>query len=267
MITDIFEDKKAYDCYVREKFGIFVPIIYDSCNLSEQYEYPYYEIIIDFNDNSEKIHNYRAVITSPNISHKRKASKRCYIILIEKEYFESRYRMYNNEIPKYKEYEFDFCSDILKTLNTFIFEYSKSMRNSEVTLDAQTEIVTHWIIRSLFGETLDMRAVASDYSVARAQHYMEQHYMEHITVKKLTEIVCMSETTLNRRFKKETGITPIEYLIDVRIKMAKLMLKRMDIPITEVALNCGFGNTSHFSSCFIKKVKVSPREYRNLWAE
>lgn len=49
------------------------------------------------------------------------------------------------------------------------FEYNKSMMNSDITLEAQATVITHWIIRSILGETLDMRAVSSDYSVARAQ--------------------------------------------------------------------------------------------------
>lgn len=132
------------------------------------------------------------------------------------------------------------CSDILKALNTFVFQYSKSMMNSDVTLDAQTEIITHWLIRSIFWETLDMRAVSSDYSLARAQHYVEQHYMENITVEKLANLGYMSRTTFNRQFKKEIGITPIEYLIEVRIKLAKLMLKRKENAITDIAMSCAF---------------------------
>ena len=70
---------------------------------------------------------------------------------------------------------------------------------------------------------MDMRAISSDYSLARAQYYIEQHYMDNITVEKLANLGYMSKTSFNRWFKKELGITPIEYLIDVRIKMAKLI--------------------------------------------
>ena len=159
------------------------------------------------------------------------------------------------------------CSDILKALNTFAFEYSKSMLNSDITLDAQAEIITHWIIRSIFGETLDLRAVSADYSVARAQHYMEQHYMENITVAKLAALGYVSTSCLNRRFKNDNGITPIEYLIEIRIKRAKTLLKRKNIPITEIALQCGIGSNSHFSSCFQNRTGVSPSEYRDRYTD
>ncbi len=173
--------------------------------------------------------------------------------------------MYDDNIPCFDGRSFEICSDILKALNTFVFEYGKSMLNSDITLDAQAEVITHWIIRSIMGETLDMRAVSSDYSVARAQHYMEQHFSENITVAKLAAPGYVSQSCFNRRFKKETGITPIEYLIGVRLERAKTMLKRKKISVTEIAMRCGFGSSAHFSSCFQSRLGISPSEYREKY--
>ncbi|MBQ4536082.1 MAG: helix-turn-helix transcriptional regulator [Lachnospiraceae bacterium] len=260
-------NSSAFDCYVREKFGVFIPIFDNLDKYSTKHKHPAYEIIIDFGKYSDKQNHYWAEITSPDVEHDINQGMHCYSIFIEKEYFESRFKMYESVIPVFKSKGFEFCSDILKALNTFVFEYSKSMMNSDITLEAQTEIITHWLIRSIFGETLDMRAVSSEYSLARAQHYIEQHYMEHITVEKLANLGYMSKTTFNRRFKNEIGITPIEYLIEVRIKMAKLMLKRKENKLTDIAIRCGFGSSAYFSSCFQKYVGVTPSEYRDKYAD
>ena len=260
-------DSSTHDCYIREKFGVFIPIFDNSDKKSAKHKHPAYEIIINFEKDSEKPKHYWAEITSPNVEHDRNQCMHCYSIFIEKEYFESRFRLYEPDVPVFDGKAFEFCSDILKALNTFVFEYSKSMLNSDITLDAQTEIITHWLIRSIFGETLDMRAVSSDYSLARAQHYIEQHYMENITVEKLANLGYMSKTTFNRRFKSEIGITPIEYLIEVRIKMAKLMLKRKENQLTAIAMRCGFGSGAYFSSCFQKYVGLTPSEYRDKYAD
>lgn len=106
--------------------------------------------------------------------------------MIDKSYFESQFALYTDIPPKFTPKYFEICSDILKTLNIFAFEYSKSMMNSDITLGAQTTVIAHRIIRSILGETLDMRAVSSDYSVARAQHYVEHHFAEKITVSDLS---------------------------------------------------------------------------------
>ncbi len=259
-------DSSMHDCYIRENIGIFIPICDDLDNNDLKHNHPSYEIIINFSKDSDKPKHYWAEITSPGVEHNKNQCAHCYSIFIDKEYFEARYKMYEKEIPLFKGKCFEFCSDILKALNTFVFEYSKSMMNSDIILDAQTEIITHWLIRSIFGETLDMRTVSSDYSIARAQHYIEQHYMEHITIEKLANLGYMSKSTFNRRFKSEIGITPIEYLIEVRIKMAKLMLIRKDNQLTDIAIRCGFGSGAYFSSCFQKYVGITPTEYRDKYA-
>lgn len=260
-------DLKYTDCYVRPQLGIFIPAA-GPCGYAkkENHIHPSYMVVIFF-DGSSKQYHYRAEITSPEIPHSDKTGLHYYCILIEKKYFESRFEMYSEGIKKFKEQPFEICSDILKTLNIFAFEYSKKMKNSDITLDAQAEIITHWIIRSIFGETLDMRAVSDDYSIARAQHYMEQHYSENITVAKLAELGYASASCFNRRFKRETGITPIEYLIEIRINRAKILLRRKGLSVTEIAMQCGFGSSAYFSSCFQSRLGITPTEYREKYID
>ena len=267
--TGVTENDLEYiDCYARPQLGIFIPAAGECGYAAKQgHSHPSYMIVVSFEQPTDRQNHYRAEITSPHIPHNDKTGFHYYCLLIEKSYFEKRYLMYDGNIPTFSAQPFEICSDILKALNTFVFEYSKSMPNSDITLDAQAEIITHWIIRSIMGETFDMRAVSSDYSVARAQHYMEQHYSENITVSKLAALGYVSSSCFNRRFKKETGITPIEYLIEIRLERARTMLKRRNISVTEIALRCGFGSSAHFSSCFQSKVGISPTEYRNKYID
>ena len=109
-------------------------------------------------------------------------------------------------------------------------------------------IITHWIIRSILGENMDMRSISSNYIVARAQHYIEEHFNENITVSQLAQLGHMSDSNFNRMFKKETAQTPIEYLIIIRVQKSKTLLRRKDIPITEIAMRCGFGSSAHFAN-------------------
>lgn len=262
------DDFLNIDCYVRPQLGIFIPIAENFGAMTKvNHTHPSYMIVIYFEQTKDKQHHYYAQITSPNVKHIDKSGIHYYCLMIQKEYFEKRYQMYSNDIPIFKEQTFEMCSDILKALNTFAFEYSKSMLNSDITLDSQSEIITHWIIRSILGETLDLRAVSTDYSIARAQHYMEQHYMDNITVSMLAELGYVSPSCFNRRFKKEVGITPIEYLIQIRIERAKILLRRKSIPVTEIAMRCGFSSNAYFSSCFQSRLGISPSEYREKYTE
>ncbi len=262
------DDFVDVDCYVRPQLGIFIPIS-ESCEYMSKFNYTHssYIIVIYFEQSVDKQTHYYAEITSPDVPYSKKTGMNYYSLMIQKDYFEKRYQSYSNDLPVFNEKTFEMCSDILKALNTFAFEYSKSMMNSDITLDAQSEIITHWIIRSIFGETLDLRAVSADYSVARAQHYIEQHYMDNVTVSKLATLGYVSPSCFNRRFKKEIGITPIEYLIEIRIERSKTLLRRKNIPITEIAMRCGFGSNAHFSSCFQSRVGISPSEYRDKYSD
>lgn len=272
------EELRYVDCYVNDNLGLFIPSA-GQCGYAarKNHTHPSYMIVIVFSNEElfvePKIeirsNHYFATITSPDIPHNDISAElsRYYCIMIDKEYFEKQYRLYSDNLPCFECHQFSLCSDILKTLNTFAFEYSKGMKNSDITLAAQTTLITHWIIRSILGENLDMRSVSSNYSVGRVQQYIELHFGENITVKKLAQAAYMSESSLNRLFKKETTFTPIEYLIQTRIEKSKILLRRKDLPITEIAQRCGFGNSAHFTSCFKRLVNISPSEYRESYKE
>ena len=62
-------------------------------------------------------------------------------------------------------------------------------------------------------------------------------------------------------------MTPIEYLIEVRLQQAKKLLRRGDIPITQVALRCGFNSSSHLASSFQRVLHMTPSEYRKIYCK
>lgn len=267
------EDLRYVDCYAHHHFGVFIPFA-DGCGYAKrlQHTHPSYMIVIYFakQQNTEIQNNnyYFSYILSPDIPHVDDLKEHSYYcILVEKEYFETEYRKYADSVPHFVNTQFQVCRDILKSLNLFAFEYSKEMVNSDITLEAQATILTHWIIRSIIGESYDMRAISDHYAVARAQHFIEQHYAEKITAERLAALGNVSVSSFNRIFRKQIHMSPIEYLIEIRLQQAKKMLRRSEIPITQVALNCGFGSNSHFSSRFQSAVHMTPSDYRKLYCE
>lgn len=268
------EDLKYVDCYVHDKMGLFIPSL-GPCQFARKFAHthPSYMFIIVFSPEEIKKkctielqdNHYFAVALSPGMPHQEEELSHYYGIFIDKTFFEEQYRMYTPENPDFLWKPFAICHDILKTLNTFAFEYSKKMQNADITLRAQTMIITHWIIRSILGENYDMRAISSNYAVARAEHYIEQHFSERITVKYLANLGNVSVSSFNRIFKKETGKTPIDYLIEMRIEKSKRLLRRKEIPIVEIAIRCGFNSSSHFSYCFSRILGITPSEYRSSY--
>lgn len=262
---------KHVDCYVFNKLGIFIPST-GVCGYAQQknHTHPSYMITIMFSNEYAQIdlprNHYPAAITSPDIPHRDISTEFLpyYCIMIEKEYFESQYGLYGEELPEFHDYQFPICNDIIKAVNTFAFECGKHMKNKEITLQSQMTIITHWIIRSLLGENMDMRSVSSDYAVARVQHYIEQHYGEDLSVEILAAVASQSESTFQRGFKRELGTTPMHYLMEVRVEKAKLMLRRSNVSLTDISDSCGFGSSAHLSAVFKKHTGVTPSEYRRL---
>ena len=257
------EDLRFVDCYVEKRLGLFIPVS-GPCGYASKlhHTHPSYMIVICFPDGKDKESQFPAYILSPGTSHNDDVTGHYYCLMIDRSFFESQYLLYEDKMPDFKTESFLICRDILKTLNTFAFEYSKCMKNSEITLAAQATVLTHWVIRSILGETLDIRAISADYSVARAQQYIEKHFAERVTAADLARLGYMSASSLNRKFRIEVGKSPIEYLIWVRVERAKLMLRRHDISMTEIALRCGFSSGTHFSSCFVKGEGISPTVYQ-----
>lgn len=97
-------------------------------------------------------------------------------------------------------------------------------------------------------------------AVKRACDYIQQNYIENLSLKKLAQIACLSPFHFQREFKKHVGITPHEYVSDLKISKSKQMLLESK-NISDVALHFGFFDQSHFSRVFKKTVGVSPGNY------
>lgn len=79
----------------------------------------------------------------------------------------------------------------------------------------------------------------------------------------IPQLIFVSHSYLCRIFLKETGTPIIGYLKSHRIKKAAKLLKETDISVKEAALNCGYGDYSHFCKTFLKIYGMTPTEYRN----
>ena len=60
-------------------------------------------------------------------------------------------------------------------------------------------------------------------------------------------------------------MSPLDYLIKIRIQESAKLLQKSDLPIGEVALNCGFNDFSYFGKHFKREMNCSPREYRKKY--
>ncbi len=92
--------------------------------------------------------------------------------------------------------------------------------------------------------------------------FIQKNYANKITLQDIAKSGNVSKSTCLVIFKKYLQDTPANYLIGYRLKRAIKMLKSTDMPITEIALEAGFGGVSYFAETFRKYYGRSPSEYR-----
>jgi len=93
--------------------------------------------------------------------------------------------------------------------------------------------------------------------------YLKMHYAENITLSSASRYINMSESYLSSMFKKETGMSFVEYLTRLRIEKAAELLKTTDMPSYLVAEKVGYDNINYFGRSFKKVMGVSPSHYRS----
>lgn len=107
-------------------------------------------------------------------------------------------------------------------------------------------------------------AAQDEQRVKQAILYIQDHYMESITLDDIAASILVSKSECCRCFKRALNVTPFEYLMKYRILAStkKMHHKTLD-SISEIAGSVGFNNTSYYNKIFKKYMNCTPTEYRN----
>lgn len=94
------------------------------------------------------------------------------------------------------------------------------------------------------------------------ERYIESHLSQDVTREEIASFLHFNPAYLSRMFKKETGHSLTDYIIDVRMKQAKRLLSESDLKVSDVAEITGYHNFSYFSKLFKKQEGFTPQEFR-----
>lgn len=104
----------------------------------------------------------------------------------------------------------------------------------------------------------------SDRIVQQAIHYLSTQYAEPITIEMMAESLGYNRAYLSRLFKRHTKVTPVTFLLKLRVDKARQLLReRLELTIEQIAASVGFYDPLYFSKQFRRLYGVSPSEYRN----
>ncbi|MFY0759936.1 AraC family transcriptional regulator [Metabacillus dongyingensis] len=99
--------------------------------------------------------------------------------------------------------------------------------------------------------------------IAFIKNYIKQNFRENINLDTLAEASHINKYYLAHSFKKLVGVSPIEYLIQTRIRESKILLETTDYPISNISTITGFSSQSFFAQSFKRETNLSPSRYRN----
>lgn len=118
------------------------------------------------------------------------------------------------------------------------------------------------VIRRLEDQRTDSRGII-DYVKRMLKEDPGRNVDFHI----IAESVGYSYDRFRHLFRDQTGVSPAQYLLTLRIASAKKLLENEALPLSRVGMLCGFQNVSNFVTMFHKKVRVTPMQYRKMIRE
>jgi AraC-like DNA-binding protein len=99
----------------------------------------------------------------------------------------------------------------------------------------------------------------------RILEFTLQHFTEEITLKEVAEVAHLTQPSFCRYFKQRTRKSYFDYLNDLRINYARKLLINSELSVSQIALDSGYQNISHFHSQFKKALQISPLGYRKKY--
>lgn len=269
------EQLRLVDCFVGTSVALFVPSA-GQCGYAIQpaHRHPAYSFVVNFDDRGSLVVEGRRVAAepgrvcaiSPQVPHAELPSEevaRYVAVCVAPELFETAARSYEQWVPRpLLGQSFPAAPDLVLALKEFMQESDNRPPGAEAVLEALGVRIAHLLIRGLLGIVGASERVEQRSGVDRVIHHMHTHYAEKLTAADLAAIAAMSPSHFTRVFKHETGRPPLEYLLGLRLEKARQLLRGGDLPVTEIALRCGFGTSSHFAATFRQRLGTTPRRYR-----
>ena len=92
--------------------------------------------------------------------------------------------------------------------------------------------------------------------------YIRENLTRSLSVEELSDKACLSESHFFRLFKSELGVSPAQFILNERIRRAKLILSNPAKSITDACYESGFNSLTHFSAAFRSVENISPRQFK-----
>ncbi len=162
---------------------------------------------------------------------------------------------------------YSFDADMQGKIRTHLFDmleiYDKNEEHCEFILQGMLFRLFDMVLRySIKSDNLEFFASPLSKNIIDAITYMETHYFESPSVTTVAEIACLSTAYFSRLFHRQLGKTYSDYLDNIKIYHAVLLLEQTNKSIMEIASAVGYCHGNYLCERFKKIMGISPREWR-----
>ncbi len=201
----------------------------------------------------------------------------CIALSISKEIIENTFNMLNERFSE-RLLEQDWClnlncfhlsnsQDLAEIIDRFI-RIGVKERSREKDLIASLAL-KELLIRLSQTQAREMleksyRKMSSGSRLAHVAEYVKNNIRENITLNRLASEACMSKAHFVRTFKNELGMTPMDYVLKERLKLARKYLLIGGFQIQEIGLMAGFNSVTYFIRAFKQEFGVTPNSFKRV---
>lgn len=154
-------------------------------------------------------------------------------------------------------------AEISGCLRNILREMEQKSPGYEDVCQAFMEILVIRLMRNTnLAVAAEPQTIAGNRQCTLVRRYIDLHFKEALTLDLLAQEAHMNKYYLSHAFKKEYGVSPINYMLSRRIEESKYLLAETDLSLSRIAQLLGFSSLSYFSQAFRKTQGISPMEFR-----
>ncbi|AWH87053.1 AraC family transcriptional regulator [Flavobacterium album] len=197
----------------------------------------------------------------------------CLALAIDHRKIEDTLVFLNERYPKedelwklnHKNYFFYNNTELANTINKLIRECMGYSITKDALVDLALQELLVRLIQTQTAQRIDSGTIDKSSIIFAITQYIRANITKSISLKDLSDKACMSTTSFYRYFKRELGMSPIEYILNEKIKQAKQLLKNPGIQVNEVCFMAGFDDCNYFIRLFKKYEGITPKQYQMLY--
>lgn len=157
------------------------------------------------------------------------------------------------------------CRDIQR-VRTLLFRIHNAVRSDAPPPELRMSLDIYKLLAELLSPKGMKQKSKNNYeeNMKKTKQFILEHLNEKLTVQQLADAMHMSASHFSRVFKQQTGFSPYDYVLIIRLNKAKELLQKTEMTVASIAYETGFNSESHFICFFTESEGISPGKFRKL---